>query len=113
MKNFIRQYPNDRLAQDARYWLGETYNAREDYAEATAAFAEAYARYPYLGGTMTSEVLLKLSISAARSNQKQNACSALAKLLVQLDDDFANREMRFAGNAINERAKDEKKKLGC
>jgi hypothetical protein len=62
---------------------------------------------------MKSEVLLKLSISAARANQKQNACSALAKLLVQLDDDFLNREIRIAGNVIKERAEDEKKKLGC
>jgi tetratricopeptide (TPR) repeat protein len=39
LKGFIRQYPNDRWADDARYWLGETYYARGNYAEAVAAFA--------------------------------------------------------------------------
>jgi len=48
--------------------------------------------------------LLKLGMSLARANQKQNACTAFA----QLDHDFPN-----PGNAVRERAKDEKKKLGC
>jgi hypothetical protein len=37
----------------------------------------------------------------------------LHAVLVQLDDDFLNGEMRITGNAIKERATDEKNKLGC
>ena len=46
LKSFIRQHPNDGLAGSAQYWLGETYYARGNYAEAAIAFAEGYKRYP-------------------------------------------------------------------
>ena len=102
LKSFVRQHPNDRLAGSAQYWLGETYYARGNYAEAAVAFAEGYKRYPK--GAKAADTLLKLSMSLSRANQKQNACITLA----QLDRDFTN-----PGSAIKERAKDEKKKLGC
>jgi tol-pal system protein YbgF len=102
LKSFVRQHPDDGLAASAQYWLGETYYARGNYAEAAIAFAEGYKRYPR--GTKAPDNLLKLGMSLARANQKQNACTALA----QLDHDFPN-----PGNAIKERARDEKKKLGC
>ena len=102
LKSFVRQHPDDGLAGSAQYWLGETYYARGNYAEAAIAFAEGYKRYPR--GTKAPDDLLKLGMSLARANQKQNACTAFA----QLDHDFPN-----PGNAVKERAKDEKKKLGC
>ena len=102
LKNFIRQHPDDPLAGSAQYWLGETYYARSNYAEAATAFAEGYKRYPK--GTKAADNLLKLGMSLARANQKPEACVALAKL----DHDFPN-----PGNTIKERVKDEKKKAGC
>jgi len=101
-KNFIHEHPNDPLAGSAQYWLGETYYARADYADAASAFAEGYKRYPK--GAKAADELLKLGMSLARANQKQNACVAFA----QLDREFPN-----PTNPIKERARDEKKKLGC
>jgi len=101
-KTFIRQHPDDGFAGSAQYWLGETYYARGNYADAATAFAEGYRRYPK--GAKAADDLLKLGMSLARANQRQNACIALA----QLDRDFPN-----PGNTIKDRAKDEKKKLGC
>ena len=102
LKSFVRQHPEDGLAGSAQYWLGETYYARANYAEAAVAFAEGYKRYPR--GAKAPDDLLKLGMSLARANQKQNACTAFT----QLDHDFPN-----PGSAIKERARDEKKKLGC
>jgi tol-pal system protein YbgF len=102
LKSFVRQHPDDGLAGSAQYWLGETYYMRGNYSEAAIAFAEGYKRYPK--GAKAPDNLLKLGMSLARANQKQNACTAFA----QLDHDFSN-----PGNAVRERAKDEKKKLGC
>jgi tol-pal system protein YbgF len=99
---FIGKYPNDPLAGSAQYWLGESFYARGQYAEAASAFAEGYKRFPK--GTKAADDLLKLGMSLARANQKQNACVALA----QLDRDFPN-----PGSAIKERAVTEKKRLGC
>ena len=101
-RNFVSQHPGDSLAGSAQYWLGETFYARGKYADAATAFAEGYKRYPK--GTKAADDLLKLGMSLARANQKQNACVALA----QLDRDFPH-----PGAAIKDRAVAEKKRLGC
>ena len=103
LKSFHRDnIPNDPLAGSAQYWLGETYYARGRYAEAASAFAEGYKSYPK--GTKAADDLLKLGMSLARANQKQNACVAFA----QLDHDFPN-----PGSSIKEHSVAEKKRLGC
>jgi tol-pal system protein YbgF len=102
LRGFIAQHPKDPLAASAQYWLGETYYARGRYGEAASAFAEGYKTYPK--GPKAADDLLKLGMSLARANQKQNACVALA----QLDHDFPH-----PGSAIKETATAEKKRLGC
>jgi len=102
LRIFVAQHPDDPLAGSAQYWVGETYYARGRYAEAASAFAEGYKRYPK--GAKAADDLLKLGMSLARANQKQNACVALA----QLDRDFPS-----PGSAIKDRATAEKKRLGC
>jgi tol-pal system protein YbgF len=101
-KTFIKQYPDDPRAGTAQYWLGETFYEQRKFSEAASAFAEGYKRYPK--GTKAADDLLKLGMSLARANQKQNACVALA----QLDRDFPN-----PGSAIKELSSKEKKQLGC
>ena len=102
LKAFVEQHPKDPMAGTAQYFLGETYYTRGRYIEAAAAFAEGYKRYPK--SPKAAEELLKLGMSLARANQKQNACVALS----QLDHDFPN-----PGAAVRERANSEKKRLGC
>jgi tol-pal system protein YbgF len=101
-KAFIAQHPRDSLAGSAQYWLGETHYSRGRYEEAAGAFAEGYKSYPK--GAKAADDLLKLGMSLARANQKQNACIAFA----QLDRDFPQ-----PGAAIRDRASAEKKRLGC
>ena len=102
LKTFVAQHPKDALAGSAQYWLGETYYTRGRYAEAASAFAEGYKNYPR--GSKAADDLLKLGMSLARANQKQNACVAFA----QLDHDFPN-----PGSSIKEHSVAEKKRLGC
>lgn len=102
LKAFVERYPKNPMAGNAQFWLGETYYARARFLDAASAFAEGYKRYPR--GTKAPDALLKLGMSLARANQKQNACVALA----QLEHDFPN-----AGAAVKEHATAEKKRLGC
>jgi tol-pal system protein YbgF len=102
LKAFIEAHPNDPLAGDAQYWLGQTYFARNKFSEAVSAFAEGYKRFPK--GRKAPENLLYLGMSLAKSDQKKNACVAFA----QLDQAFPN-----PAPAIRERASTEKKRIGC
>jgi tol-pal system protein YbgF len=101
-RSFVERHPESSLAGNAQYWLGESYYARGRYADAAVAFAEGYKRYPR--GAKASETLLKLAMALGRSEQKQNACVALA----QLGHDFAH-----ASSAVKDRAAAEKKRDGC
>ncbi len=102
LKEFVETHPKDAMAGNAQYWLGETYYARGKYMEAASAFADGYKRYPK--NAKAPETLLKLGMSLARAEQKQNACIALAKL----GDEFPH-----AAASVRQRAASEMKKLGC
>jgi tol-pal system protein YbgF len=102
LKDFISQHPKDPMAGNAQYFIGDIHYERREYAEATSAFAEGYKRYPK--GAKAADNLLKLGMSLARTNQKDNACLAFR----QLDHDFLN-----PARSIKDRATAEKKRLGC
>ena len=102
LRAFVDQHPNDPMAGNAQYWLGDTYYARGRYSDAARAFAEVYKRYPK--SAKAPEALLKLGMSLGQANQKPNACVALA----QLDQAFPR-----AANNVKQQAAAEKKRLGC
>ncbi|HXP04734.1 MAG TPA: tol-pal system protein YbgF [Stellaceae bacterium] len=102
LRAFIAAHPNDPLAANAQYFLGESFYARNKYMDAAAAFADGYKRYPK--GARAADDLLMLGMSLARADQKKNACVAF----VQLDQQFPN-----TSAAIKEHASAERKRLGC
>jgi tol-pal system protein YbgF len=101
-KSFLQRYPNDPLAGNAQYWLGETYYVRQDYNNAAASFAEGYRKYPQSGKGADS--LLKLGMALGNVQQKKEACLTFN----QLAKDFPN-----ASGNIKERAAQEKQRLAC
>ncbi|BBK40139.1 hypothetical protein STVA_01590 [Allostella vacuolata] len=101
LKTFLRQHPNDGLAGNAQYWLGETYYVRQDYQNAAIAFGEGFQRYPK--SSKAPDNLLKLGMSLALINKKPEACGALGRL-DQMSDAPAN---------IKDRARRERQRLGC
>lgn len=102
LRAFIAAHPNDPLAANAQYFLGETFYARNKYMDAATAFADGYKHYPK--GARAADDLLMLGMSLARADQKKNACVALA----QLDEQFPH-----AAASIKDRAGAERKRLGC
>lgn len=99
---FMKLYPKDQLAGNAKYWLGETYYVRGDYTRAARAFAEGYQTYPK--SSKGADNLLKLGLSLSQLNKKQEACVTF----MQLDKDYKN-----AASVIKQRAAAEKQKLNC
>jgi tol-pal system protein YbgF len=102
LRAFIQRFPNDALAGNAQYWLGETYYVRKDYNNAAAVFAEGYQKYPK--GGKAADDLLKLGMALGQLGQKADACRAFTRL----DRDFPT-----APANVKDRTGDEKKKLGC
>ena len=101
-KQFIQKHPDGQLADNARYWLAETYYVRREYPEAASMFLESYQKAP--SGSKAPDNLLKLGLSLSALQKKQEACVALDKLL----RDHANADSR-----IRQRADQERSQLAC
>ncbi|WP_254869919.1 tol-pal system protein YbgF [Thalassospira sp. HF15] len=100
--NFVSNHPNDPLAGNAQYWLGETYYVRGQYENAAIAFTEGFQTYP--DSTKAPDNLLKLGMSLANLGKNEDACTAFGHLL----DNFPN-----ASNVVLDRARQERKNRGC
>lgn len=76
-RTFIQRNPQNKLAGNAQYWLGETYYARRDYSNALTAFAEGYKVYK--SSPKGPDNLLKLGITMSVMGRKPDACAVFAR----------------------------------
>lgn len=102
LQQFLATHGDDALASNAHYWLGETYYVRGRYEDAASAFARGYQRFP--DGAKAVDNLLKLGISLARLDRRDDACVALTRIPAE----FPNGPI-----AIQRRAESEAEELGC
>ena len=65
--------PNDPLAGNAQYWIGETYYVRGQYKNAADAFLKGYKKYK--SSEKAPDTLLRLGMALAELGQKDAACS--------------------------------------
>lgn len=101
-ETFLSRYPNDPLAANARYWLGETYYKEGNFAQAATAFLDGYEKDKT--SSKSPETLLMLGLSLSRLDKKREACATFG----ELDRAFPN-----APDTVKEPAAKEKKRLGC
>lgn len=78
LSTFIEEHGDDPLASNAQYWLGETYYVRGAFVEAAETFLEGYQANTQ--GPKAADALLKLGMSLASLEKKQEACAAFQKL---------------------------------
>ncbi|MBO6785021.1 MAG: tol-pal system protein YbgF [Alphaproteobacteria bacterium] len=78
---FVDAHPEDPLAGNAQYWLGETFYVRGDYQTAAVSFAKGFQQYPDSG--KAPDNLLKLGMSLGQLGQAEDACITLKKLRVE------------------------------
>lgn len=101
-KTFVQRNPQNKLAGNAQYWLGETYYARRDYQSAMTAFAEGYKAYRT--SPKGPDNLLKLGITMAALNRKSDACAVFARF---------NQDYPRATDLQKRRIDQERQKNGC
>ena len=102
LRGFVDQNPDDALAGNAKYWLGETFYVRQDYQQAAITFAEAYQEYPNSG--KAPDNLLKLGMSLSALGSQDDACGTFAELLKRYPQ---------AAATVLQRAKRERQRLSC
>ena len=100
--DFLARYPNDRLAGNAQYWLGETYYVRGQYRPAASAFLKGYKNYAK--SQKAPDSLLKLAMSLNKLGQKDAACSSFSELSTRFPR---------APSRISNKARAEKRRAGC
>jgi len=57
-KDFLANYPSSPLAENAQYWLGETYYVNHEYDAAAGAFRNVLEKWP--GSRKAPDAMLKL-----------------------------------------------------
>jgi tol-pal system protein YbgF len=101
-EDFLRRHPNDPLAGNAQYWLGESLYVRGQYRAAAGAFLKGY--QTYARSPKAPESLLKLAMSLQRLGQKDAACTSYSEL---------NAKFPTAPAHVKSTAQSERQKAGC
>jgi tol-pal system protein YbgF len=78
-RNFLSKYPDDRLAGDATFWLGESQFQRQRYRDAAEAFLNVSTKYE--SNAKAPDALLRLGQSLAVLGEKEAACASLGEVL--------------------------------
>ncbi|MBR1605592.1 MAG: tol-pal system protein YbgF [Alphaproteobacteria bacterium] len=92
----LNQNPNDKLAGNAQYWLGEVYYAQKDYAKSAVAFAKGYQNYK--NGAKGADSLFKLGMSMKSLKKNADACAAFGGVKAE----FPNASADLLKKAANE-----------
>lgn len=100
--SILKRYPDDKLAGNAQYWLGEVYYAKKDWQRAAIAFAKGIEKYK--NGAKGADSLLKLGMSMKELGKKNEACQSFLSVKT---------EFPKAEATVLNRAAEEAKKLGC
>jgi len=99
---FLQRFPQDQLAGNAQYWLGESYYVRGNYKSAASAFLKGY--QTYARSAKAPESLLKLAMSLDRLGQRDAACSSYSELGTRFPNAPAH---------VKSRAQSERARIGC
>lgn len=100
--DFLRRYPNETLAPDALFWLGETHYVQRNYADAAEAFGLVTSSFASSG--KAPEAQLKRAMALNLLGKKDEACAALRQL---------NSKFPGARAQLKSKADSERQKAGC
>lgn len=78
-RSFLELYPEDLLAADARFWLGESVLGQGRFEDAAAIFIETRGRHP--DAAKAPETMLKIGTIMAALGNRDMACVTLSDAL--------------------------------
>ncbi|HTY94694.1 MAG TPA: tol-pal system protein YbgF [Steroidobacteraceae bacterium] len=77
-QQFMKNWPQSTLADNAQYWLGESYYVTRDFQDAAAAFQSVLDRWP--DSRKAPDALLKLGYTQAELQHNAQARATLAQV---------------------------------
>ena len=77
---FLKQHPSSKLADNAQFWIGESYMSQKDYDQAIVAFQDVIEKYP--DGNKVPNAMLKQAL-AFYEIQDSISCRAILKRIVK------------------------------
>lgn len=101
-RTFVEQSPNDELAPNAHYWLGESLLAQDKFNEAAEVFLETNRQFPE--GPKAPESLLKLGVAMSGLQKNDIACAVF--------DQFGQRYPN-ASAQIQDKLQKERQRASC
>ncbi|MBL7204782.1 MAG: tol-pal system protein YbgF [Desulfobacteraceae bacterium] len=78
-KNFIKKFPKSELADNAQYWVGESYMGLKQYEQAILAFQSVIKKYPK--GNKVPNAILRQALAFYEIKDKTSARLLLKKLI--------------------------------
>ncbi|TAL02883.1 MAG: tol-pal system protein YbgF [Rhodospirillaceae bacterium] len=102
LRAFLKANPNDPLAANAQYWIGESFYARGDYQQAAVEYMTGYQNYRK--SAKGPDNLLKMGMSLERMRKVSEACIAFNSIPKEYPD---------ADDKIRKDAQSERAKLKC
>ena len=93
----ISKYPSSELADNAQYWIGESYYAQKDFRQALAEFQKAMDVYPK--GDKVPAALLKIGFCQQQLGDKAAGHATFEKLIERFPD---SEEARLAKTKLQE-----------
>ena len=94
---FLKQHPKNELADNAQFWIGETYYAEKDFEGAILAYETLLKSYP--NSRKTAGALLKQGMAFAELDDRKTAKVIFQKLIDKLPD---SKEAQVAKKKIAE-----------
>lgn len=101
-RDFLKAYPQDPLAPNALYWLGESHYVQRNYADAAEAFDLVTTAYGTSG--KAADAQLKRGMALAQLGKRQDACATLRGVASKFPS---------APAQLKAKADSERQRIGC
>ncbi|HML44227.1 MAG TPA: tol-pal system protein YbgF [Hyphomicrobium zavarzinii] len=101
-RDFLKSYPQDPLAPNALYWLGESHYVQRNYADAAEAFDLVISAYGTSG--KAADAQLKRGMALAQLGKRQDACTSLRAVTSKYPNAPAH---------LKAKADSERQRIGC
>lgn len=101
-RDFLKAFPQDPLAPNALYWLGESHYVQRNFADAAEAFDLVVSAYG--SSAKAPDAQLKSGMALAQLGKRQEACSALGSIASKFPK---------APTHLKAKADSERQRIGC